>query len=281
MRYRDFLVQEIGDDLPVGAQLPRGYHVIGHVVLLHIDPSLYGHARRIAEATLRYEKKARTVILWKGPTRGELRRPDYEYIFGDPVTETLHVEAGVQYYTDPLRLTFSGGNRAERIRLPREVSADETVVDMFACVGQFSIPIARRAGARVIAIEINQLAYKYLLKNIRVNNVEEKMEAINADCRSVSMHGVANRVIMGFLHHTDEYLPVAFRLLSDEGGVIHMHQGWPKTRDVGDLFRVIKKTGSMFGHSCELKVRRIKPYAPGVDHVAIDIIAGPQTGHHT
>ncbi|MHA1771185.1 MAG: class I SAM-dependent methyltransferase [Candidatus Thorarchaeota archaeon] len=271
MRYRDYLRREIEFEKQNEIHLPSGYHVIGHVILLHLDSSAIPYAKYIAEATLKYEKKAKTVLIWNGPTQGQLREPNYRYIAGDPRTETIHVEAGVRYRIDPVRLTFSGGNRAERIRLPKLVNEDETVIDMFACVGQFSIPVAKRSGANVVAIEINPVAYKYLVENIRINHVVDKVIPINADCRQVEMKGIADRVIMGYLHQTDEYLPFALKLLKQRGGIIHLHQGWPDSRAINDLLSGIAESCQEFGFICDCSVRQIKRYAPGVHHIVVDI----------
>ena len=43
-----------------------------------------------------------------------------------------HIENGVIFKVDPLRLTFSGGNKEERIQMSRKVTPQEIVVDMFA-----------------------------------------------------------------------------------------------------------------------------------------------------
>ncbi|MCF2137301.1 MAG: class I SAM-dependent methyltransferase family protein [Candidatus Thorarchaeota archaeon] len=271
MRYRDYLRKELGHEDRERIHLPSGYHVIGHVILLHLDSSATPYAKEIAEATLRYEKRARTVLIRSGPTQGQQREPNYRYIAGDPVTETIHVEAGVRYLIDPMHLTFSGGNRAERIRLPRLVNKSETVVDMFACVGQFSIPVAKRSGANVIAIEINPRAHKYLVENIRINQVTDRVKPLLADCQLVEINNIADRVIMGYLHHTDEYLPFALKFLKQRGGIIHLHQGWPDSRDIKDLFARVTEACREFDFECDCTTRQIKRYAPGVHHIVVDI----------
>ena len=43
---------------------------------------------------------------------------------------------------DALKLTFSSGNHTERQRLINIVEEGEKIIDMFACVGNLSIPIS-------------------------------------------------------------------------------------------------------------------------------------------
>ena len=50
---------------------------------------------------------------------------------------------------------------------------EETVVDLFAGVGPFSVLIAKgKEAARVYALDLNPDAIEFLKKNIRLNRVE-------------------------------------------------------------------------------------------------------------
>ena len=274
MRYRDYLKIKLASLIPEEVRLPKGYHVIGHVILLDLDRSAMDFAKQIAEATLQFESRGTTVVVKTGPTTGETRRPNYKYIAGNPETITVHAEAGVHYKIDPTQLTFSGGNRAERIRMPEIVKRDELVIDMFSCVGQFAIPIAKRSGANVIAIEINPMAVQYLKENIRINNVENLVIPVLGDCRQVTPPKVADRVIMGYLHDTIDYLPIALNALKQEGGWIHMHQTWPVTRPTKDLENAIRIVCDG-NYQCACELRIVKEYAPNVEHLVADIRVVP------
>ncbi|MCK5238299.1 MAG: hypothetical protein KAR33_02055, partial [Candidatus Thorarchaeota archaeon] len=137
MQYKEFLRRELGEVLPDTLLLPRGFHLVGHVALLTLNSELSQFDKQIGEATLKYDSKIYSVAVRVGPTVGIIRRPAYKLVAGDTDTLTTHVENEVSFRIDPLRLTFSGGNRKERISLPRMVQSHEYVVDMFACVGQF------------------------------------------------------------------------------------------------------------------------------------------------
>jgi tRNA wybutosine-synthesizing protein 2 len=167
-------------------------------------------------------------------------------------------------------MTFSGGNKGERIGISRSIDAGECVVDMFSCVGQFALHIAKSNDVNVIAIEINSEAYKFLVENIIMNKLEHKVTAVLGDCRLVHPNHVANRVIMGYLHDTEKYLPYALVTLKKSGGIIHMHKAVSE-RLIKNNITCITNICKEDGYASEIYVRKIKNYSPGISHVVFDI----------
>ncbi len=253
--------------------LPGGFERIGHVAVVSIPPGLTNRTDEIARALLKL-KGVRTVALREGVISGRERRPITRVIAGDPQTETLHHENGCLFKLDIARVMFSSGNIYERERLPKLVREGETVVDLFAGVGQFSIPIAKHAKPdKIYAAELNPVAYNYLRENIRINRVGHIAKPLLGDCAEVVPRGVADRVIMGILHVTHRYLPLALEVLKPEGGIIHYHESVPsKLRFERPVERIAQAAGGR-----EVKVlekRVVKRYAPGVDHVVVDAWIG-------
>lgn len=197
MKYRNFLKSRLNNDVPDDLALPSGFHLVGHVALVHLDFRLKKYAQKIGDMTLEYDPRVKSVVVKTGPTRGRTRQPSYSLVAGDSNTITTHVESGVKFRLDPLHITFSGGNKGERIRVSRLVQPGEKVVDMFSCVGQFALHIAKAANVQVTAIEINPEAFEFLIENIKLNELDNNVTAVLGDCREVHPNGVANRVIMG------------------------------------------------------------------------------------
>ena len=270
MRYREYLESKLGDSLPSDVKVPRKFHLVGHVALVHLNSSLLEYRSLIGEATLSFDKRIKSVAIRIGPTRGETRQPFYEVVAGDCNTITTHIENGVHFRLDPIRITFSGGNKRERINIVNQVKPGEKVVDMFSCVGQFALQIAKSTDALVTAIEINPEAYDFLLQNIKINDLESRVTALLGDCREVHPINYANRVIMGYLHNTDLYLPHALDTLVQDGGVIHMHMSIQKNILEETISR-IRKICNDKGFKSQIQVRKIKNYSPSVDHIVYDI----------
>ena len=270
MRYRDYLRSRLRGIVSSEVTLPTGFHLVGHVALVHLDFEAMKYASVIGEKTLEYDHRILSVAVRTGPTEGVTRLPSYELVAGNGNTITTHIENGVKYQLDPLRLTFSGGNRRERMRLSRIVNDGEKVIDMFSCVGQFALQIAMSANVEVTAIEINQEAYRFLLENIKLNNLVEKVTALLGDCREIRPKGIANRIIMGYLHDTIEYLPFALEALVEVGGAIHMHMNVPDS-GLKDVRMSIRKMCKDHGYSSIVSAHHVKNYSPGIEHYVFDI----------
>jgi len=254
--------------------LPKGFERIGHVAVIFLPPELVGKKEVIAQKLLEVGG-VRTVALREGPVEGRVRKPTVKVIAGDPTTETTHLEHGCFFKMDVVKVMFSTGNVHERGRLPKLVRRGEVVVDMFAGIGQFSIPIAKLAEpSRVYAVELNPVAFGYLVENVRINKVGHVVTPILGDCEKVSPRGVADRVVMGLLHVTHRYLPLALEVLKPSGGVIHYHETVPsKIKFERPVARIMEAAG---GREVEILGRRaVKRYAPGVDHVVVDAKIGP------
>jgi tRNA wybutosine-synthesizing protein 2 len=271
MKFKAYLKVRLRDKVPDHIQLPNGYHLIGHVALLDIDKQLLPYVDLLGKIIIEYETRIKSVAIKIGPTTGVIRTPNYRLIAGNPITSTTHIENGVKFRVDPLRLTFSGGNKRERIQMPLKVEQDEVVVDMFSCVGQFALHIAKNSlASKVIAIEINPVAYKFLLENIILNNLKEKVNPILGDCRVVRPILKANRIIMGYLHDTIDYLSYALEMLTIDGGTIHMHMLIAKEEMSTILTKIENKCGN-FKFVPKIIVRKVKKYAPNIGHFAFDI----------
>jgi tRNA wybutosine-synthesizing protein 2 len=274
MRYRAFLRTHLKDVIPANVILPSGFHVVGHVALVHLNSDAMKYASVLGEVTLDYDHRLRTVAVQTGPTKGIERRPAYRVVAGCSDTVTEHIENKVRFKLDPIRMTFSGGNKGERIGISKLVKAGECVVDMFSCVGQFALHVARRNDVKVIAIEINSEAYRFLVENIKMNGLEDRVSAILGDCRIVHPNHIANRVIMGYLHDTEEFLPAAIDTLITEGGTIHMHKAVAGSF-IEDTITSITKICDERRYKARIEIRKIKHYSPGVNHVVFDINTRP------
>ena len=270
MRLREFLTSKLGNLELDETILPSGFHLIGHVALLTLNSSLMIYTSQIGNAILEFDRRVKSVAVRTGPTWGVERKPSYRVVAGNCNTITTHIENGVKFRLDPIQLTFSGGNRRERIEFPNRVKSGERVVDMFACVGQFALHIAKKQNTTVTAIEINPVAYNYLIENIHLNDFEDRVIPVLGDCREVHPIHYANRVIMGYLHETIVYLPYALKTLVEEGGAIHMHIALPKKSVDSTVDGIHKRCKENRFHS-RIEVRKIKNYSPGIDHFVFDI----------
>ncbi|MDR3223910.1 MAG: class I SAM-dependent methyltransferase family protein [Methanobrevibacter sp.] len=200
---------------------------------------------------------------------GQIREPKIELLYGE-TTETIHKENGCLYNLDLSKIMWSKGNTNERMRIAKLVNDNETVLDMFAGIGYFSIPIAIHSNPKkVIAIEINPNSFNYLKKNIILNKVQNKINPILGNCKDLDRNILVDRIIMGYIKTTHHYLNSAISALNN-GGILHYHETVPNklinTRPINRIKKTAKNKKVKL-----LNTKTIKKYAPGVSHVVLDV----------
>lgn len=252
--------------------LPRSYHIVGKILLLKLKPELQKRRKLVGTAIMEILPYIQTVCLQKQISDIE-RKPEVEVIAGEKSFLTLHRENGCLFEIDVSKTMFSKGNKAEKMRLASLIRPGETVIDMFAGIGYWAIPVAKLTGARkVFAIDINPEAAKSLEKNVFLNKVQEKVDILKGDCRNFSdkLENAADRIIMGYLFETEKFLPAVLKMAKD-GCIIHFHSNanMEKTEDLKRNVAEIAENGG-----CEiqvLSVRKVKSYAPKVWHIVTDL----------
>jgi tRNA (guanine37-N1)-methyltransferase len=209
------------------ASLPRAVDLVGDIAIIEIPLELDSYKSVIGEAVLKAHKHVRTVLAKAGAVSGTYRLREFSVIAGEPKTETLHKEYGCKYHVDVAKAYFSPRLSNEHRRVATLVKDGETVVDMFAGVGPFSIQIAEmRKNVKVHAVDMNPDAVELLKKNIRLNRVESKVDPILGDARQVvkeMLSDAANRVIMNLPEKAMEFVDVACMALKPKGGIVHFY----------------------------------------------------------
>ena len=250
--------------------LPRAYDVIGKVIVIKIPDGLLDRRHEIGRALLEARPEARSVARDSGVS-GEDRVRRLEVIAGEPDLETVHMEHGLRFELDPSRVFFSPRLATERARVAALVGRDETVLDMFAGVGPFSIHIARRARPSVVvAADNNPAAVEYLRRNIRLNRASN-VEPLLTDARELpGKVPPVDRIVMNLPHSAFGFLPVALKLLGP-GGTIHLYdiigrEGKPAR--MAELERAVEAAGRKLGRK---DLRLVRGYSAASSNYVFDL----------
>ncbi|HKJ60313.1 MAG TPA: class I SAM-dependent methyltransferase family protein [Halobacteriales archaeon] len=244
------------------------YERLGDLVLLYEEDD--DRAREAAEAIVASDLTARAVLNRASKVKGDTRVREWEELAGNG-TETVHREYGCEFVVDVARVYFSPRLATERHRVVEQVGSGERAFDMFAGVGPFAIPMAKR-GAEVVATDVNEVAIEYLEENARRNGVEERVTAICGDVREVAPDyaGWADRVVMNLPHSADEFLDVAVELAGDEC-TLHYYDIQHEDDPFGPGEAAIREA---VGEAFEVEVlnrRVVRSYAPHEVNVCLDV----------
>ncbi len=153
------------------------------------------------------------------------------------------------------------------------VKSGETIVDLFAGIGYFTLPMAvSRKPVRVYACEINHVAFGFLNQNIVLNHVTEVVVPLLGDNHVVAPKGVADRVVLGYLQETAQYFPTAVECLRGHQGLVHYHEAVPTELCPDRPLKELEKSAKRYNRRVQLlSWKEIKTYAPGVSHVVLDV----------
>jgi tRNA (guanine37-N1)-methyltransferase len=220
-------------------ELISSFDQIGDIIIVRIPDSLLSKKKIIGETLLKQVKIAKSVFYQASAVEGDFRTRNLEILAGDNKTETEYKEFGCKFIVDVENAFFSPRLSTERERISNLVQNGETVVNMFAGVGMFSIMIAKKKKCTVYSIDINPIAAKLCEKNIKSNKLVGNIVSINGDALQIIQEQLQNksdRTLMLLPERSDEFLESAINATKN-GGIIHYysHIHADKKSDAGKL----------------------------------------------
>jgi len=206
-------------------ELISSFDQIGDIIIVRIPDSLLTKKKIIGETLLNEVKIAKSVFYQASAVEGDFRTRNLEILAGEDKTETEYKEFGCKFTVDVENAFFSPRLSTERERIANLVQDGETVVNMFAGVGMFSIMIAKKKRCTVYSIDINPIASKLCEKNIISNKLAGNVISINGDASQVIQEQLENksdRTLMLLPERSDEFLKSAISA-TKSGGIIHYY----------------------------------------------------------
>ena len=210
-----------------------------------------------------------------GEVTGKTRKSGARMLRGED-DWVVRRENGVDYGYHLTKCMFSAGNVNERRRMGEIVERGEVVVDLFSGIGYYSLPIMVHSEVEhVHCCEWKDDAIKSLEWGLKRNGISSGFTIHRGDNREtcMSIRKVAHRVIMGLLPTSEDSFEAAMEVLSDSGGVIHIH-GLARPGGYSEWGEGVLRKLCHFreGSGAEIiAVNRIKSYAPRWDHIVLDV----------
>ena len=266
--------------------LKTSFDIIGDIVILEIPENLKDQKQIIGEAALNFTKR-KSIFMKKSAIEGITRTRQLEHIAGDKALETIHKEHGARFKLDVSKVYFSPRLATERKRIAKQVKDKETILDMFAGIGPFSIIIAKEKNVDITAADINKSAIEYMEENIKLNKLKGRITPVLGDVNQIAKEDQKfsnslnmadekfqknntkfDRIIMNLPGTAKDFLDLAISLINDEG-TIHYYE-FSDSYDSG--IKRIKKIAESQNKEVEvLATRKVKSSRPGEWHIVIDV----------
>jgi len=253
-----------------------GFDVIGDIAVMKIPDRLLTKKEMIANTLLEKVKTIKCVFRQTSPVTGDFRLMDLEYLAGEDRTVTEHRESGCRFYVDIGKAYFSPRLSGERLRIAELVAEGETVVNMFAGIGTFSIIIAKKKRTSMnYAIDLNPDAYELILKNSFLNKVDDRVIAFLGDAGRIIEHRLVNtadRVLMPYPEKALEYFPHAVKALKEDGGFIHLYlhvRSKPINETIEEVMPLLSLPSNFKISS--IRGRIVREVGPRMDQVVLDV----------
>jgi len=259
----EFLPEELPSSPQDLLGFSPSFEQIGDVAI--VEPE---RAEEVARALMCCSRSIKTVIAPISDVEGEFRTRRFRHVAGEVRTTTVHKEHGLRYRVDLEGAYFSPRLGTERLRVAGLVHPGQAVLDLFAGVGPFALLMAKK-GARVIAVDKNPVAVRYLRENALLNKVE--LEICGGDASEIALQypDAADHVIMNLPHSASQFLGPAIGAAKN-GGTVHYYAIAPEE----DLYRdqaAIQAAAADLGVSVQFLYQGIvRSYAPHRFNVVID-----------
>lgn len=250
------------------------YEIIGSrekaIAIVEIEDNEKKRQKEIANEIMKKHKNVKTVLKKMSERKGVERIRSYRLLAGEKDTRVTHIEYGYKLFLDPRKVYFSPRESTERQRIASLVKEGETVMVMFAGIGPLAIAIGKKQPnvKKIICVEINPNAVKFMKKNVEINKLSEKIDVILGDVKEKckDYYGKCDRVLMPLPHKSELFLDVALKCLRN-GGWIHLYviKGEEEIKEFAEKISREINAKNFF-------IKKVLPYAPRVNKYCIDFM---------
>lgn len=259
------------------AKVYSAFDQIGDIIIIKIPHDLMPKNKLIADTILANIKTAKAVFAQVSPVKGDYRVRDLEFIAGENRTLTEYTEHGCRFKVDVAKTYFSPRLSTERFRIASMVGAGETIVNMFAGVGTYSILMTKmNKTCKVYSIDSNITAVELCEENAKLNKVQDRVISIYGDAAKVikekKLAGQADRVLMPLPERAKEFVESAVLALKKKGIVhyfVHIKADSKKaSQDLG--LNEVHNAFEKYNHEVQ-KVRVVREVGPRIYQIVADI----------
>ncbi len=191
------------------------------------------------------------------------------------------LDFGVKFGFDACKVMYSSGNVTERHRIGNMDLKGETIIDCYAGIGYYTLPMLVRGGAQLVhACELNPHSISALQWGAKANNVVERLTIHKGDnaLAMAKLEGVADRCHLGLLPSSQSVWKIAIACLKQKGGILHIHMNVEEEKIeqwIDSTISLLQQYSEQLKRDYNLEVKhleRVKWFSPRVRHVVLDVL---------
>ncbi|CAG0903695.1 unnamed protein product, partial [Darwinula stevensoni] len=166
--------------LPDDKEVISSYSLVGHIAHVNLRDHQLPFKDLIGQVVLDKLKNVRTVVNKVTVIENTFRNFAMEVLAGDNETQVCVKENHCSYEFDFAKVYWNPRLSTEHERLVEMLKPEDVLCDVFAGVGPFAIPAAKK-GCTVHANDLNPESVKWLKRNVDLNKVQKKVSVYNLD----------------------------------------------------------------------------------------------------
>lgn len=206
--------------------VPSSFDVVGDILIFSEFPKGLGKKEKlIGQTILENYSNIKTVLKKTKKYSGKFRTPKLKVIAGERRKETIHRENNVFAMLDAEKIYFSPRMSSERKRIAELIKPNESVLVMFSGSGIYPLVIAKNSKCReVYGIEVNPIAHKYALENVKKNKLGNNIKIFLGDVKKIlpKLNKKFDRVLMPLPKGAENFLGLALKHIKRRG-IVHFY----------------------------------------------------------
>ncbi|CAG8443503.1 4116_t:CDS:10 [Diversispora eburnea] len=168
--------------LPEEVESPSSFTQVGHIAHMNLRDEFLPWKYIIGQVILDKNPKITTVVNKTDIIDSTYRCFNMEILGGENNLMAEVKESNCRFRFDFSQVYWNSRLNTEHERLIKMFKKGNYICDVFAGVGPFAIPAAKK-GCIVYANDLNPASYKYLAENISLNKANDKIYPYNLDGR--------------------------------------------------------------------------------------------------
>ncbi|ELK09836.1 tRNA (guanine-N(1)-)-methyltransferase [Pteropus alecto] len=181
LTYENFKSEEIlRAVLPEGQDVTSGFSRVGHIAHLNLRDHQLPFKHLIGQVMIDKNPGITSAVNKINNIDNTYRNFQMEVLSGEENMMTKVRENNYTYEFDFSKVYWNPRLSTEHSRITELLKPGDVLFDVFAGVGPFAIPIAKK-NCTVFANDLNPESHKWLLHNCKLNKVDQKVKVFNLD----------------------------------------------------------------------------------------------------